>query len=176
MTPLSAGSAPDPSSKPGPSKTALKKQAHDLQNLGQALATLPDERLVALALPETLLDAVRELKRISAHEGRRRQLQYVGKLMRKADAQPLREAVAAAKLGPAQDTLALHRAEQWRSELASDDAALTRWLAAHPHSDAQRLRSLIRSARQDAQAAPEQRHGRTWRELFQFIKSELNHE
>jgi ribosome-associated protein len=176
MTPLSAASAPDLPDKTGPSKTALKKQAHDLQALGQALAALPEEQLLALALPETLHDALRELKRIRAHEGRRRQLQYVGKLMRKADVQPLREAVAAARLGPAQDTLALHRIEQWRSELASDDAALTRWLAAHPQSNAQRLSSLIRNAREDALAAPEQRHGRAWRELFRFIKSELNHE
>lgn len=159
-----------------PSKTALKKQAHALQALGEALAALPDERLATLAMAEALFDAVRELRRIRAHEGRRRQLQFVGKLMRSADVEPLREAVAAATLGSAQDTLALHRAERWRSDLVAGDDAITRWAAAYPQSDLQQLRGLIRSARKDAHAAPGQRHGRAWRELFQFIKSELNHE
>jgi len=153
-----------------PSKSELKRQAHALQDLGEALLELPDERLLTLPMSETLLDAVRELKRTRSHEGRRRQMQYVGKLMRQADTEPLREAVAALQLGRAQDTLALHRAERWRDELLADDDALTRWVASHPQTDAQQLRSLVRAARKDAAAPPEQRHGRAYRELFQFIK------
>jgi ribosome-associated protein len=153
-----------------PSKSALKRQAHDQQALGQALADLPDAALAAAPMPESLRDAVVELRRTRSHEGRRRQLQYVGKLMRQADIEPLREAVAAAQLGRAHDSLALHRAEHWRAELMADDDALTRWMAEHPDTDLQRLRALIRSARKDAALAPEQRHGRAWRELFQFIK------
>ena len=76
----------------------------------------------------------------------------------------------------AQDTLALHRAEHWRTELVADDDALTRFMADHPEADAQRLRALIRNARKDGALPPEQRHGRAWRELFQHLKSELNHE
>src|SRR5512145_3027220 len=91
-----------------PSKTRLKQQSHDLQKLGQALAALSDERLAALALPERLLDALLQYRSTRSHEGRRRQLQYVGKLMREVDAEPLREAVAAATLGSARDTLLLH--------------------------------------------------------------------
>jgi ribosome-associated protein len=153
-----------------PSKSELKRQAHALQDLGEALLELPDERLLTLPMSEILLDAVRELKRTRSHEGRRRQMQYVGKLMRQADTEPLREAVAALQLGRAQDTLALHRAERWRDELLADDDALTRWVASHPQTDAQQLRSLVRAARKDAAAPPEQRHGRAYRELFQFIK------
>jgi len=156
-----------------PSKSELKRQAHALQELGEALLELPDERLVSLPMSETLLDAVRELKRTRSHEGRRRQMQYVGKLMRQADTEPLREAVAALQLGRAQDTLSLHRAERWRDELLSDDEALTRWMESRPQSDAQQLRSLVRAARKDAATPPEQRHGRAYRDLFQFIKQAM---
>src|SRR5688500_1485325 len=153
-----------------PSKSELKRQAHQLQDLGEALLALPDERLAALPMSETLLDAVREAKRVKSHEGRRRQLQLVGKLMRAADTEPLREAVAALQLGSAQNTLALHRAERWRDELVASDDAATRWIAGHPGTDSQRLRTLVRNARKDAALPPEARHGRAWRELFQFIK------
>jgi ribosome-associated protein len=93
--------------------------------------------------------------------------------MRFADVEPLREAVSAFKLGHAQDAVRLHHAERWRAELVADTEALTRWMQKHPDSDAQRLRSLIRAAQKDAALPPEQRHGRAWRELFQFIKPEL---
>lgn len=156
-----------------PSKSERKREAHDQQALGEALAELPDAALAAAPMPEALREAIAELRRTRSHEGRRRQLQYVGKLMRKADVEPLREAVAAAQLGHAHDALALHRAEHWRAELVADDEALTRWMADHPDTDLQRLRALIRSARKDAALAPEKRHGRAWRELFQFIKPVL---
>jgi ribosome-associated protein len=153
-----------------PSKTALKKQAHEQQALGEALAALPDARLAALEMPEALRDALLEYQRTRSHEGRRRQRQHIGKLMRQADLAPLQEAVAEAQLGRAHDALALHRAEHWRVELVDNDEALTRWLAEHPATDAQHLRTLIRNARKDATLPPEQRHGRAWRELFQFLK------
>jgi ribosome-associated protein len=153
-----------------PSKTRLKKESHDLQELGLAVVELPDDRLAALQISETLLDAVREYKRTRTHEGRRRQMQYIGKLMRRTDAEPIREAVAAMQLGSAKDTLALHEGERWRAELIADDAALTRWTAEHPHTDMQQLRSLVRNARKDAALQAEQRSGRAFRELFQFVK------
>jgi ribosome-associated protein len=120
-----------------------------------------------------LRDALHEYQRTRSHEGRRRQRQHIGKLMRQADVAPLQEAVAAAQLGRAHDALALHRAEHWRVELVADDEALTRWLAEHPGTDAQQLRTLIRNARKEAALPPEQRHGRAWRELFQFVKPVL---
>jgi len=94
-------------------------------------------------------------------------------LMRQADLAPLQEAVAKAQLGAAHDALALHRAEHWRAELVADDEALTRWVAQHPATDAQQLRALVRNARKEAALPAEQRHGRAWRELFQFLKPML---
>ncbi len=175
--------ADDSSADARPSKTQLKKAMHELQALGEGLAALPDDRIAALALPEALADAVREYRRTRSHEGRRRQMQYIGKLMRHADTEPIREAIAATRLGPARDALALHRAEQWRSELVADDGAVTAWVARHPDTDVQQLRTLIRAARKDAAAAaPSEapgaapRKGRAWRELFQFIRDHDPHE
>lgn len=153
-----------------PSKTQLKQQAHELQTLGLALAALPDDRFAAIAMPERLREAIAEYRRTRSHEGRRRQMQYVGKCMRLADPAPLREAVAAYQLGSARDTLTLHEVERWRDELIADDGALDRWALTHPDTDLQRLRSLVRAARRDAQATPQQRQARAYRELFQFIK------
>ena len=154
-----------------PSKTQLKQQSQALQTLGLALSELSAERFAAIDMPEGLRGAIAEFRRTKSHEGRRRQLQYVGKLMRSADEAALREAVAAATLGSAKETLALHEAERWRAELIADDDALTRWQQAHPDTDTQQLRSLVRAARRDAAAlAPEARQPKSFRELFQFIK------
>ncbi|KNZ33846.1 MAG: hypothetical protein AD742_03700 [Methylibium sp. NZG] len=153
-----------------PSKTRLKQDSHELQELGVALVELPENRLDGLALSEPLLDAVREYKRTRSHEGRRRQMQYIGKLMRRSDVDPIRQAVTDMQLGRAKDSLALHQAERWRAELIASDDALTRWAAEHADSDLQQLRSLVRSARKDAALVPEKRSGRAYRELFQFIK------
>lgn len=153
-----------------PSKTQLKQKSHDLQTLGEQVAALSDERLAAIEMPEALRDAIEQYRRTRSHEGRRRQMQYVGKLMRGADEEVLREAVAAASLGSARETLKLHEAERWRAELIADDAAVERWVQAHPDTDVQRLRSLVRAARRDAAASVEQRQPKNFRELFQFIK------
>lgn len=155
-----------------PSKTRLKQESHELQALGEQLVALPENRLAALNLDEHLFDSVQQYKRTKSHEGRRRQMQYIGKLMRRHDVGPIREAVLAMQLGHAKDSLALHEAERWRAELIASDDALTAWIAEHPAADLQQLRSLIRAARKDAAAAPEQRSGRAYRDLFQFIKSE----
>ncbi len=161
-----------------PSKTQLKREAHELQQLGRDLAEMPESRLLAVAMPENLRDAVLEMRRTRSHEGRRRQMQYVGKLMRQADAGPLREAVAQIKLGTALNSLQLHEAERWREELLADDDALTRWANDWPESDLQQLRALVRQARQQrlAEALPGQgqRQGRAYRELFRFVSQELD--
>ncbi|WP_245909488.1 ribosome biogenesis factor YjgA [Sphaerotilus hippei] len=162
-----------------PSKTQLKKVSHDLQALGSALLELPENRLAALDMPENLRDALNDLRGIRSHEGRRRQLQYVGKLMRGIDPEPLREAVAAMKVPGARETLALHEAERWRDLLLADDQALTTWMGDHPDTDVQQLRSLIRSARKDIEKALQaqpaggtpDRKGRSYRDLFQLVKA-----
>ena len=148
----------------------MKQASHDAQALGVALLDFSDERLLALGLGEPLIDAIRAGRRIKAHEARRRQLQLVGKLMRGVDIEPIREAVARSQLGHARDSLALHRAERWRAELIGDDAATTRFASAHAGADLQQLRALVRNARKDSSRLPEQRSGRAYRELFQFIR------
>jgi ribosome-associated protein len=164
-TPTTDGSALE-----RPSKTQLKQQMLELQRLGLALTELPAHALGGIALPERLLDAIVEFKRTRSHEGRRRQLQFIGKLMRGVDAEPLRAAVDAHTLGSAADAMRLHEAERWRLELVRDDEALARWTRGFPDSDVQQLRSLVRAARRDEALPAGQRHGRGWRELFLFIR------
>ena len=153
-----------------PSKTRQKQASHALQDLGEAVVALPDARIDALQIAEQLLDAIRTYKKTRTHEGKRRQMQYIGKLMRIHDVEPIRQAVTDMQLGRAKDSLALHQSERWRAELIADDDAATRWITEHPQTDVQQLRSLIRAARKDAALVPEKRSGRAFRELFQFIK------
>src|SRR5512144_1419590 len=122
------------------SKTKRKQEMHELQALGVALVALPEAQLDELALDEKLHRAVLDAKRISAHEGRRRQMQYIGKLMRDVDPAPVR-----AKLdeltGTSTQANARHkRLEALRERLMGDDAALTEFAARHPSADLQALR------------------------------------
>ena len=94
--------------------------------------------------------------------------------MRFNDPEPIREAIAAYKLGGAKESLALHEAERWREELLASDEAVTRWINQFAQTDAQHLRNLLRSARKDAKAeAVDKRHGKSYRELFQLVKQAL---
>jgi ribosome-associated protein len=164
-----AGDSPDADARP--SKTQLKRESAAVQALGVELAALSEERLANVPMPEALREAIAEYRRTRSHEGRRRQMQYVGKLMRGADEAALREAVAASKIGSARESLALHETERWRAELIADDAALERWLAEFPDTDSQHLRSLVRAARRDAAGLPpETRQPKSFRELYQFIR------
>jgi ribosome-associated protein len=159
-----------------PSKSQLKRDMDALQLLGEELLTLPEKRVAALDLPESLLDAIKDGRRIvagTARSGKKRHLQLIGKLMRQVDPEPIRQAVAEFKLGRAQDSLELHQAERWRVRLVEDDNALQGFLDAFDEVDTQQLRSLIRAARKDRAQAPEQRNGRAWRELFQFVKGHV---
>jgi len=167
------------------SKTDLKKASDHLQTLGESLLTLGQSviaRLVAAEhLPEKLVDAVSDAKRITNFEGRRRQMQFIGKLMRKLDeasVTAIEAALEEQRRPSAAATLALHQAEQWRDRLLADDDALTQWLQHDPQADVQPLRALIRQARKDAQAVSErpgeaQRHGKAYRELFQLVRATL---
>ena len=153
-----------------PSKTQLKQKAHELQALGVSVAALSDDRLSGLDISDALRHAIEVWRKTKSFEGKRRQMQYVGKLMRGADEAALREAVAAATIGSARATLALHQTERWRDELIADDEAMTRWQTEHPQTDTQQLRSLVRAARREAAQPPDKRNPRTARELFQFIR------
>ena len=166
------------------SKTDLKRESTELQKLGEELLTLRADLVERLALPDKLVDALAEVRRITNFEGRRRQMQYVGKLMRLLDPEVrevAREALIEQNKGSARETQALHLAEQWRAELVADEEAQGRWMQQFPDTDMQQLRALVRQARKDNppdKAAESQglapRHSRAWRELFQLVREQLS--
>ena len=153
-----------------PSKTKIKQQMHDLQDIGEQLVELSNDRLKELDLPERLFDAVREMKRINKFGAQRRQMQFIGRLMREVETAPI-----VAKLevwsGKSHQHIAwLHQIERWRDRLLEDESALTELLADHPAADAQRLRALIRNAlKEKEQAKPP----KSYREIFQILREIL---
>jgi len=161
------------------SRTELKRESTELQKLGEELLTLRTELMARLDLGDKLVEAVAEAKRITNFEGKRRQMQFIGKLMRRLEAETLQAVRAALEeqhKGSAGETLALHQAEKWRDELIAHEEALGLWLDAHPGTDTQQLRALIRQARKDAKPgkpgeAP--RHGRAYREIFQLVREHM---
>ena len=161
------------------SRTDLKRESTELQNLGEELLTLRADLMTRLALPDKLVDALVETKRITNFEGRRRQMQFIGKQMRLLDAATLeavRTALAEQHAPSAKETLTLHQAEIWRDRLIADDDAVGQWINLSPDTDSQQLRSLIRQARKDAK--PEKpgealRHGRAYRDIFQLVREQL---
>lgn len=169
-----------------PSRTELKKESTELQKLGEALLTLRSDLMTRLELPERLVTALDEAKKISNFEGRRRQMQYVGKLMRgldEEDLQAIRDALEEQRSGSAQQTLALHAAEKWRDDLIASDDAVHDWLQAHPATDAQQLRALVRQARKDGGLTRDEvsrgeapRRSRAYREIFQLVRETLEQE
>ena len=161
------------------SRTDLKRESTELQKLGEDLLTLHAERLTRLALPDKLVEAVAEAKRITNFEGKRRLMQFIGKQMRKlelATLDSIRTALVEQHTPSALETMTLHAAEQWRDRLMADDDALGQWVNISPTTDVQQLRALIRQARKDAK--PEKpgealRHGRAYRDIFQLVREHL---
>ena len=160
-------------------RTDLKRESTELQKLGEDLLTLRAELMTRLALPEKLTEAVAEAKRISNFEGKRRQMQFIGKLMRKLEATQLdgiRTALIEQHTPSALETQTLHQAEIWRDRLVNEDDALGQWITLSPSTDSQQLRALVRQARKDAK--PEKpgaavRHGRAYRDIFQIVRAQL---
>ncbi|MEO8342217.1 MAG: ribosome biogenesis factor YjgA [Gallionella sp.] len=150
-----------------PSKTKIKKQMHELRDLGEELTELGKDQLAQLDIPENLRDAIREMKNINKFGAQRRQMQYIGKLMRDVDTAPILAKLDAWK-GKSQHHIAyMHQLERWRDRLLESDAALTELLAAHPQADAQRLRTLIRNAQKEMEA---QKPPKNFREIFQVLR------
>lgn len=153
-----------------PSKSQLKRDMHALQELGEALIALPKDALKRMPMPEALNDAVREARRITDHEGKRRQVQYVGRVMRgllDTETAALRTALDSYKGINKAETARLHWIERTREKLLADDAALTEFIRQHPAADPQEGRTLIRNARKEQQ---QEKPPRYFRELFQWIK------
>jgi len=149
------------------SKTKRKQEMHELQALGASLVDLPDSLLREMRLEKGLLDAVLEAKRIRSHEAKRRQIQYIGRLMRALDPEPIRARIAELEGHSAQATAQHRRLEALRERLLADDEALTGFAAEHPGCDLQALRTLVRNARKESKDG---KPPRAYRELFRFLK------
>ena len=150
------------------SKTRRKQAVHELQALGEELVELKEERLAAIEMPERLRDAVMAARSITSHEARRRQLQYIGKIMRKVDPAPIRAALDVWRSQSSSHTAAHKRAEAWRERLLNDEAALSAFLQEYPQADARHLRILISAALRERAA---NQPPRSFRELFQALRA-----
>ncbi len=153
-----------------PSKSELKRQMNDLQKLGEQLVDEPRDRVKRVPMPEELRDAILMCQSITDHGGRRRQLQFVGKMMRKLDEEEvavIQRTIESWKGMSKAETAALHALERRRDKLLADDKALTQLLEENPELDVQHLRTLIRNARKEQ---AENKPPKAYREIFQILK------
>ncbi len=150
------------------SKSQLKRDAHALLDLGKKLVQLDKASLAKIPLPDNLLEAINSAKKIRQHGALKRQLQFIGKLMRKIDPEPIQTAYDAATNHYRTDTRQLHMLENWRDRLlAEGDSALGELLNQFPDADRQHLRQLMRSAKKEREL---NKPPRAARELFQYLK------
>ena len=154
-----------------PSKSQLKREMTALQKLGEILVDAPRDRVRKVPMPEDVLDAILQCQQISSHEGRRRQLQYVGKKMRtleEAEVAAIQKVVDSWRGASKAEAAALHTIERQRERLLADDGALTELRSQHPELDMQHLRTLIRNARKEQ---ADNKPPKAYREIFQILKS-----
>ncbi len=154
-----------------PSKSQLKREMTALQKLGEELIAQPKDRVLKVPLPEDVRDAILACQTIRDHEGRRRQLQFVGKKMRsltEEEVAQVQRVLESFKGGSRTETALLHAIERRRERLLADDNALTELLSRHPELDAQQLRTLIRNARREQE---QNKPPKAYRELFQILKT-----
>jgi ribosome-associated protein len=153
-----------------PSKTQRKRDMHDLQALGERLVALNPAQLKRVPVPERLLEAIELARRLSRREARRRQLQFIGRLMRDVDPEPIRAALAVVGGESRASAELMHRCEHLRDRLLEDDGALTGFLQAHPGADPQWLRAKIRAAREEREHGRPPAHAR---ELYRWLHEAL---
>jgi ribosome-associated protein len=154
----------------GPSKTQRKKEMTALQDLGEELCLLNESQLAEVPIPDELREAIAEAQRIRQHGGKKRQMQYIGRLMRGIDAAPVREKLASWQGVSADAKALLHRVERWRERLLEDEAAVGEFVAEFPHSDLQHLRSLLRAIRKEREL---NKPPRQYRELFRVLRESI---
>jgi ribosome-associated protein len=153
-----------------PSKSQLKRDMTALQKLGAELIAEPRERVKRVPMPEDVRDAILECQTITDHEGRRRQLQYVGKKMRTLEDEEvalIRKTIDSWKQPSRAETAAMHAIERRRDKLLADDGALTELRAQYPQLDLQQMRTMIRNARREQ---AENKPPKAYREIFQVLK------
>ena len=141
-------SIPQPPDKD--SKSQRKEDMLALQKIGESLLKLTETQLATINLPDNLLTAIKHLKSLTSNEAKRRQLQYIGKIMRQIDPEEIIQALKHIEFMHAKDTKKFHQAEEWREKLLTHgDDALNSFLVEYPQADRQQLRQLIRNALQD---------------------------
>lgn len=150
------------------SKTQRKRLMSELQDVGADLVKLSREQVLRLDLPEGLREAVLECQGITKHEARRRQVQYIGRLMRDLDAAPIVAQLAALKAPSKKDTALFHLAEKWRDEMLGDPDAVARFAREFPGADAKRLAALVEAARAERAAGRTPKH---FRQLFHALNT-----
>ncbi|MBB5019701.1 ribosome-associated protein [Chitinivorax tropicus] len=149
------------------SKTRRKQEMQDLQDLGAALVRLSKDQLKQLDLPEKLLEAVKEAQRLTAHGAIRRQLQFIGKIMREVDPAPIQAFLDRLSGESSEHTAWLHQLERLRDKLLASDEALQALLAQHPALDIQQMRTMVRNARKEREENKPPKH---FRALFQTLR------
>ena len=153
-----------------PSKSQLKREMTGLQKLGQELIDQARDRVKRVPMPEDVRDAILECQKIKDHEGRRRQLQFVGKKMRtldEAEVALIQKTIDSWKGASKSETAVMHAMERRRDKLLANDTAVTELMAEHPEIDAQQLRTMIRNARKEQ---AESKPPKAYREIFQLLK------
>lgn len=152
------------------SKTRRKREMAELQDLGAALVKLSGEQLARIEMPEELREAVAACRTYNKHEAIRRQMQYIGKIMRNVDAAPIAEQLAQLHAPSSRQTALFHTAEKWRDDMMADVEAVARFALSFPRADATRLRSLVEKAR--AERAADQ-PPRAVRALFHAVNTTI---
>jgi ribosome-associated protein len=153
-----------------PSKSQLKREMTALQKLGAELVAEPKERVMRVPMPEDVRDAILACQKIKDHEGRRRQLQYVGKKMRtlnEDEVAVIQRTIDSWRGASKSETAAMHALERRREKLLADDGALTELKSEFPETDVQHVRTLIRNARKEQ---AETKPPKAYREIFQILK------
>lgn len=150
-----------------PSKTRLKQEMHALQELGERLVELDPTKIVELDLPEKLIDALLAARKMTSHGARRRQIQFIGKLMRTIDPAPVQARLHAWQHSSMQHTAWLHQLERWRDRLINDEVVITEFLQHYPQADIQQLRTLLRNIEKEKLAG---KPPKSFRALFQLLR------
>jgi ribosome-associated protein len=149
------------------SKSARKREAASLQELGVKLSALPDQEIKALDLPENLFVALRDLRRLPSHGAQVRQRQYIGKLMRNIDPEPVLAKLAERKQRHDVEIRHFQQLERWRDRLLSEPGAIDELLEEYPNADRSALTKLLEKAEKERL---EQRSPVGARELFAFLR------
>ena len=153
-----------------PSKSERKREAHALQKLGEELIGLSADDFAQMPIPDNLRDAIVLARKIKSHSALKRQTQYIGKLMRSIDAEPVEEALNRLRQAHQLDVRRLHELERWRDRLITEgDAALGDLLAEFPDIERSQLRQLVRNAQSERESGKPAGAGRA---LFRYLQSQ----